>query len=179
MMTDGVKITLLDDKELDLVLNTEAMAELCDEFGDLEKIGDKLNNASYSEKIRLVPRLISILATQGEAIKGNNTNISPDYILRQTLPKDIPAMTGAFLRAIESGMNIKYTMEDSETDAGRSENLTPLRVVHYGLTAGLDFQTIMKSNPGAVLTLYLYRRDYDDQQHGITREKGAAFYADA
>ena len=30
----------------------------------------------------------------------------------------------------------------------------------------------MKSNPGAVLTLYLYRRDYDDQQHGITREKG-------
>ena len=69
-MTDGVKITLLDDKELDLVLNTEAMAELCDEFGDLEKIGDKLNNASYSEKIRLVPRLISILATQGEAIKG-------------------------------------------------------------------------------------------------------------
>lgn len=37
MMTDGAKITLLDDKELDLVLNTEAMAELCDEFGDLEK----------------------------------------------------------------------------------------------------------------------------------------------
>lgn len=116
MMTDGVKITLLDDKELDLVLNTEAMAELCDEFGDLEKIGDKLNNASYSEKIRLVPRLISILATQGEAIKGNDTNISPGYILRQTLPKDIPAMTGAFLRAIEIGMNIKYMMEDSETD---------------------------------------------------------------
>lgn len=25
-------------------------------------------------------------------------------------------MTGAFLRAIEIGMNIKYTMEDSETD---------------------------------------------------------------
>ena len=116
MMTDGAKITLLDGKELDLVLNTEAMAELCDEFGDLEKIGDMLNNASYSEKIRLVPRLISILATQGEAIKGNDTNISPDYILRQTLPKDIPAMTGAFLRAIEIGMNIKYTMEDSETD---------------------------------------------------------------
>lgn len=77
MMTYGAKITLLDDKELDLVLNTEAMAELCDEFGDLEKIGDMLNNASYSEKIRLVPRLISILATQGEAIKGNDTNISP------------------------------------------------------------------------------------------------------
>lgn len=52
MMTYGAKITLLDDKELDLVLNTEAMAELCDEFGDLEKIGDMLNNASYSEKIR-------------------------------------------------------------------------------------------------------------------------------
>lgn len=116
MMMDGAKITLLDGKELNLVLNTEAMAELCDEFGDLEKIGDALSNASYSEKIRLVPRLVAILATQGEAISGNETKISPDYILRQTLPKEIPAMTGAFLHAIEIGMNVKYTLEDNETD---------------------------------------------------------------
>ena len=47
MMTDGAKITLLDDKELDLVLNTEAMAELCDEFGDLEK------NRRYAEQCQL------------------------------------------------------------------------------------------------------------------------------
>lgn len=57
--------------------------------------------------------------------------------------------------------------------------MTPLRIVHYGLVAGLTLDEIMKSNPGAVITLYLYRRDYDDQQHGITRGKGAAFYAEA
>lgn len=34
-------------------------------------------------------------------------------------------------------------------------------------------------NPGAVISLYLMRRDYDDDQHGITRGKGAAFDADA
>ena len=49
MMTDGAKITLLDGKELDLVLNTEAMAELCDEFGDLEKIGDKNSPCSPAD----------------------------------------------------------------------------------------------------------------------------------
>ena len=34
-------------------------------------------------------------------------------------------------------------------------------------------------NPGAVISLYLMRRDYDDDQHDITRGKGAAFDADA
>lgn len=57
--------------------------------------------------------------------------------------------------------------------------MTPLRIVHYGLVAGLTLDVIMKSNPGAIITLYLYRRDYDDQQHGVTRGKGVAFYAEA
>lgn len=57
--------------------------------------------------------------------------------------------------------------------------MTPLRIVHYGLVAGLDYQSIRLMNPGAVITLYLLKRDYDDEQHGIARGKGAAFYADA
>lgn len=57
--------------------------------------------------------------------------------------------------------------------------MTPLRIVHYGLIAGLTYREIKRMNPGAVISLYLHKRDYDDEQHGITRGKGAAFYADA
>ena len=61
----------------------------------------------------------------------------------------------------------------------RSGDLTPLRIVSYGLIAGLSYQEIRKACPGAVITLYLHKRDYDDEQHGITRRKETAFYADA
>lgn len=57
--------------------------------------------------------------------------------------------------------------------------MTPLRIVHYGLIAGLTYREIKRMNPGAIISLYLHKRDYDDEQHGITRGKGAAFYADA
>ena len=114
MLSDGINVTI-GGKDFDLVLNTEAMAQLCDEFGDIEAIGDKLNNATYSEKIRLVPRLIALLATQGEAIKGSDEVITPEYVLRQTLPKDIPQLTKVFLRAVEIGMNIKITATE-DTD---------------------------------------------------------------
>ena len=115
MLSDGINVTI-GGKDFDLVLNTEAMAQLCDEFGDIEAIGDKLNNATYSEKIRLVPRLIAILATQGEAIKGNSEPVTAEYVLRHTLPKAIPALTRLFLQAVEIGMDLHYTIDDVETD---------------------------------------------------------------
>jgi hypothetical protein len=37
----------------------------------------------------------------------------------------------------------------------------------------------MLSNPGAVITLYLWQRDFSDEQHGLKRKEGAAFYAEA
>lgn len=115
MLSDGVNVTI-GGKDFDLVLNTEAMAQLCDEFGDIEAIGDKLNNATYSEKIRLVPKLIAILATQGEAIKGNPEPVTAEYVLRHTLPKTIPNLTRLFLRAVEIGMDLHYTIDGEETD---------------------------------------------------------------
>lgn len=42
-------------------------------------------------------------------------------------------------------------------------------VVSYGLTAGLRLDEINRMRPGAVLDLFVYRRNYDDQQHGIKR----------
>ena len=43
-------------------------------------------------------------------------------------------------------------------------------VVSMGLTAGLSLPEINRMRPGAVMDLYIYRRNYDDMQHGIIRE---------
>lgn len=115
MFTDGVKVTI-GGKELDLVLNTEAMAQLADKYGDIDGIADKLNNASYSEQIRLVPELIALLATQGEAIKESGETITPQFVTRYTLPRDIQTLTNAFLQACAIGLNIKIDTQSEDTD---------------------------------------------------------------
>ena len=42
-------------------------------------------------------------------------------------------------------------------------------VVSFGLIAGLSLPEIHRMWPGQVMDLYIYRRNYDDQQHGIQR----------
>ena len=43
-------------------------------------------------------------------------------------------------------------------------------VVSCGLIAGLTVEEINRMKPGAVMDLFVYRRKYDDAQHGIMRE---------
>lgn len=42
-------------------------------------------------------------------------------------------------------------------------------VVSCGLIAGLSLAEINRMKPGAVMDLFIYHRNYDDQQHGIMR----------
>ena len=42
-------------------------------------------------------------------------------------------------------------------------------VVSWGLIAGLRIDEINRMRPGEVMDLFLYRRNYDDQQNGIRR----------
>lgn len=42
-------------------------------------------------------------------------------------------------------------------------------VVSWGLIAGLTLKEINRMPPGAVMDLFIYRRNYDDQQHMIQR----------
>ena len=49
--------------------------------------------------------------------------------------------------------------------------MTYRQVVSYGMIAGLSFDEILRTPPGMVLDLFLYRRDYDDQLHRLTRKK--------
>ena len=41
--------------------------------------------------------------------------------------------------------------------------MTYLRVVSYGLIAGMRRDEIDQAKPGEVLTLYMYRRKYDQE----------------
>jgi hypothetical protein len=43
-------------------------------------------------------------------------------------------------------------------------------VVSWGLIAGLRLEEINRMRPGEVMDLYIYRRNYDDVMHWITRE---------
>ena len=43
-------------------------------------------------------------------------------------------------------------------------------VVSWGLTAGLSLNEIHRMRPGQVMDLFIYRRNYDDIQHGVIRE---------
>lgn len=115
MLADGVKIEI-GGRELNLVLNTEAMAQIADKYGDVNKVGDMLNG-TYSEKIRFVPEIIALLATQGEAIKGSDEVIEPKFISRHTMPRDLEHLSAAFVRAFEIGMDVKYNAGDNgDTD---------------------------------------------------------------
>ena len=39
----------------------------------------------------------------------------------------------------------------------------------FGLAAGLTYTEMRRLSPGFILDVYCYKRDYDDEQHGITR----------
>lgn len=44
-------------------------------------------------------------------------------------------------------------------------------LLSFGLIAGMDYASCLRSAPGMIEDLYVYRQRYDDQQHGIQRKK--------
>ena len=47
--------------------------------------------------------------------------------------------------------------------------MTYLRVVSFGLIAGLSLDEMNRMKPGQVLDIFVYRREYDDVMHWIQR----------
>lgn len=123
MLSDGVQITI-GGREFDLVLNTEALAQIAAKWGGLDKINDMLDG-DYSEKIKFVPDLIALLATQGEAIKGSDEIIDPAFIRRHSFPRDFKEFTNKFIEAIKIGMNIDVDIP--ENPEGTDEVLAEIR----------------------------------------------------
>ena len=44
-------------------------------------------------------------------------------------------------------------------------------IVHYGLVAGLTLAEMGPRKPGEICDWFVLRQRYDDQQHGIKRER--------
>lgn len=44
-------------------------------------------------------------------------------------------------------------------------------VLHFGLVAGLAYHEMGPLAPGLICDLFVMRQHYDDQQHGIKRQK--------
>ena len=49
--------------------------------------------------------------------------------------------------------------------------MTWRKILGYGLIAGLQPRDMYDMMPGLILDLYIYRRDYDDMEHGIRRRE--------
>jgi hypothetical protein len=49
--------------------------------------------------------------------------------------------------------------------------MTPLRLLAYALQCGLREREAWGTNPGRILDLFLWKRDYDDEQHRLKRER--------
>ena len=43
-------------------------------------------------------------------------------------------------------------------------------MIHWGLVAGLTYSEMCEMSPGMIVDMYIWRRAYDAQQHGIRRE---------
>ena len=43
-------------------------------------------------------------------------------------------------------------------------------MIHWGLVAGLTYTEMQDLTPGMIVDMYVWRRAYDDEQHGIRRE---------
>lgn len=53
--------------------------------------------------------------------------------------------------------------------------MTARKYIGFGLIAGLRLEEILASRPGFVADMYIMRRNYDDEQHGIKRKSAAAW----
>lgn len=56
--------------------------------------------------------------------------------------------------------------------------MTARKCMGYGLIAGMTLAETLASPPGLVMDMYIMRRKYDDEQHGIKRKSSAAWEDD-
>ena len=47
----------------------------------------------------------------------------------------------------------------------------PLRLLGYAMQVGMTEPQAWAANPGRILDLFLWKREYDDEQHGIKRRR--------
>ena len=113
MLAHGYQIEI-DGKSIDLLLNTEALAAIVEKWGGI----DEAIEQSYSDRIRVVPELLSILANAAEEYKDSDQRITPKWISVHTTPGDYQMITEAINETYARGMHIEIPAPENgeETD---------------------------------------------------------------
>lgn len=102
-------------RELFLLLNMEALMLIVEKYESVEKVAERMDDGTAAQ-LRIVPDVVSILATQGEHMKGSAETITPEWIVRYSFPSDLKAMSDALVDAINKGMNVEIPEQDSDVD---------------------------------------------------------------
>ena len=77
---------------------------------------------------------------------------------------------GTYHEAPEEGP-VDVVLEELRKTGGR-RGIEPLRLVLWGMMCGLTETEAWLSNPGKLVDLFLWKREYDDEQHQLERAKG-------
>lgn len=102
-------------RELCLLLNMEALMLIVEKYESIEKVAERMDGGTAAQ-LRIVPDVVSILATQGEEMKGSGDVITPEWIMKHSFPSDLQAMSDAFIEAINKGMKVETAQQETEVD---------------------------------------------------------------
>ena len=78
---------------------------------------------------------------------------------------------GTYHEAPDEGP-VDVVLEELGKKRGGRRGIEPLRLVCWGMMCGLTEQEAWLSNPGKLIDLFLWRREYDDEQHQLKRSRG-------
>lgn len=83
----------------------------------------------------------------------------------------VPRVCGGHEARNGGGRRRGYRRGGRRTQKKRSASLTARRCASYALIAGVNWPEAERMAPGLIMDLYLARRAYDDDQHGIRRTR--------
>ena len=120
MADERSSVIKIGNKEYELILTNKATKEITSKFGGLDKIGNKLTEASnVADQLDLVIWLIVLLANQS-ILRSNLENGEKKELLKEveveilTTPADLNSYTEAIMGCLLKGTNRTVEGEDSK-----------------------------------------------------------------
>ena len=120
MADERTSVIKIGNKEYELILTNKATKEINNKFGGLDKIGNKLTEAtSVADQLDLVIWLIVLLAKQS-ILRFNLENDNKKDLLKEedvevlTSPADLNSYTNAIMDCLVKGTNRNVEGEESK-----------------------------------------------------------------
>ena len=140
-----------------------AWMEIDERFGGLDQM-----EADKTVKARIA--CLAIFARAGARYCGGEAP-TEEYLTKNLSPKALAQANRQASRAFVAGGGRRrgYRRGGRKTQKKRSASLTARRCASYALITGVNWTEAERMAPGLIMDLFLARRAYDDDQHGIRR----------